>query len=280
MPLRGAAVGLHTAAMCNKNGVAFNWHWRGYKGMFHKTLGGENKKMDNKQYTGIILAAVMVAAVFAMTVPMVSAAVNPSGATVAQNGTDSTKPTTAGETDDATGGYVTGLNISGESQSSKWQGYYGNVSGKIVLMDGDSDSMFNWTVDTPHGEVLACSDTSIPGWNTLFAGTAGNLDTACSYTSSDEDSATATFTGGPSNVIVAGQTISAHYATTLPGASGYYTHLLTDASGSTTWTDFIFAAAILDGATGYDGATHDYQMLVPAIEGGSTTTYHFYLELS
>lgn len=49
MPLRGAAVELHTAAMCNKYGVAFNWHWSWYKGVFQKELGGENFKNGYKK---------------------------------------------------------------------------------------------------------------------------------------------------------------------------------------------------------------------------------------
>ena len=235
------------------------------------------KKEETKKYTGIILAAIMVASVFAMVMPMVSAAVNPSGATVLTNGTDSTKPATDGEQDVAQGGYVTGLNISGDSQTTKWQGYFGNVTGTIVLMDSSSNSMINWTVSSPNGgEVLACNHTSAPTWSELVAGTAANLDTACGFNATDIDSATHTYSQAASTVTVAGITISAVSAMTLPDT--FETYLLKGANG--TWSDYVFAAGIHNDVPGYDGATHDYQMLVPETEGTGTTTYLFYMELS
>ena len=222
----------------------------------------------------------MVVSVFAMVMPMVSGAdTNPPGAEVDVNVTASTKPATVGETNDAEGGYVTGLNISGDSQTTKWQGYFGNVTGTIVLMDGNNNSMFNWTVTSPNGgEVLACNDTSAPTWSSLVAGTADNLDTACGFNSSDNDKAASTFNQTPSTVTVAGKTISAVSALTLPNT--FETYLLNDNNDTATWSDYVFAAGIHNDVTGYDGSTHDYQMLVPETEGTGTTTYYFYMELS
>ena len=122
MPLHGAAVELHTVAMCNKYGVAFNGHWSWYKGVFHKQIGGKNKKMDNKQYTGLILSAVMVAAVFAMFIPVSADPQNPSGSA---NTTDEPRYTPDAQTDVACGGNITNRSWEGDMLTGKWQGYYG-----------------------------------------------------------------------------------------------------------------------------------------------------------
>ena len=243
----------------------------------NKKIGGETKKMNTqKKCTGIILAAIMVASIFAMGVTMVSA-VDPSGADVAVNVTKSTKPAGSAGTNTADGGYITGLNLSANTQTAKWQGYYGNVSGGIVLRDGDSDSMYEWSVSAPAGEVLACSGT--PTWSGLVVATVANLDTACSF-GTDADNAANTFNDGTGQVVVAGLTIGSVYRAQTEGTGPYYTYLLNYNSNSQVWTDFVFVAPINNDATNFKSTHSDYQMIVPETEASATTTsYNFYLEL-
>ena len=46
----------------------------------------------------------------------------------------------------AQGGNVTWLGVDSTKTSAVWQGYFGNVSGGIVLEDGGGNVMYDWNV--------------------------------------------------------------------------------------------------------------------------------------
>ena len=56
-------------------------------------------------------------------------------------------------------GNVTGLNISAQSITQAWQGYFGNVTGIITLDDSYNRTLYDWTLADPEGEVYAANDT-------------------------------------------------------------------------------------------------------------------------
>jgi len=61
----------------------------------------------------------------------------------------------------ADAGNVTALYIDGTTVTKSWQGYYGNISGTIVLDDNGNYSMFDWSLASPQGEIYASNGSSI-----------------------------------------------------------------------------------------------------------------------
>ena len=104
----------------------------------------------------------MVASVFAAVMPAMVSAVDPTGAAVDAGPTETYAGTSA-ETNASQGGYVTEINLSATTQTGKWQGYYGNITGGISLKDTGGASMFDWTA-TITGEVIATTNSSTPPW--------------------------------------------------------------------------------------------------------------------
>ena len=52
-------------------------------------------------------------------------------------------------------GNITELNIVGTTITQTWQGFVGNVSGTITLDDSENNTLINWSLGDPEGEVYA-----------------------------------------------------------------------------------------------------------------------------
>ena len=65
----------------------------------------------------------------------------------------------------AEAGNLTELRIQGLTQTEAWQGYYGYITGTIVLDDEQQNTMYNWTVAEPQGKIFASNET-ISDWST------------------------------------------------------------------------------------------------------------------
>jgi hypothetical protein len=252
----------------------------------NKKLGGEKKKMntkDGKKYTGIILAAIIVSAVFAMAMPAIVRAGPVGGGSVGAN----TTYTGTVASDTARGGNITTVDFSGiTSQTSKWQGYLGTVSGSIVLASSGGDKMYEWTWLTGKGgEVFATRNNPMTytDWTTLAARTGPQIDTDFGFDSTVSDNATILFNQTASAINVSGTTITggASMAAKTFNNAGALTWVTNAYSigGSTTMNDYVFAGMISNGGTAYDGNTVDYQMIVP-VETVANPTYYFYVELA
>ncbi len=85
----------------------------------------------------------------------------PSGPTVMRNGTASRRAADAAMIKKAYAGNVTNINLVGITVTQTWQGYYGNVSGKITLDDSSGNTMYEWNLTSPEGEVYATTASSI-----------------------------------------------------------------------------------------------------------------------
>ena len=251
--------------------------------------------MNTKKYTGIILAAIMVCAVFAAAMPaMVSAA--PQGAGYDEGATGTFTKTTSGS-DAAQGGYISEANLSTSSQTTKWQGYYGNVSGHIALEDASGKEMYNWSADVSNGgEVFAVARGSVPDFTVVDtkditeAQADYALTTDGTWSGNGSDSVTLTFgSGGNDNSVfyVSGQTVGAtsrNKVNTLKSdgtASLFEEVILTDQDTINDVSDMIWTCLISDNAENFKGTTSDYQMIVPTTDkGDATVTYYFYVELT
>jgi hypothetical protein len=65
----------------------------------------------------------------------------------------------------ALAGNVTELSLNTTFTTYGWQGYYGDVSGTIVLDDALNNTMYSWALTDPEGEVFASRNTTI-NWDT------------------------------------------------------------------------------------------------------------------
>ena len=206
-------------------------------------------------------------------------------------------------------GNITELNITGRSQTKHWQGYYGEITGTIVLDDADNWTMYDWPVAEPTGEIYATPNASTPTWQTIrcfnYSGNYtqsanGDLyfwETFFNMTYNGADGINETFDSQNHITFAVGDVTIP--ASTCPNT---YTHvndvyqtdkfvevLLTDQNGV-----LIFSTIIendddgnLTDPLGYNGVQHDFQLLV-AEDGTSfvsgsrnkvTTPYWFYIDI-
>jgi hypothetical protein len=211
---------------------------------------------------------------------------NPYGANYTEVNT-TTAPEDPAESHDAYAGNMTELDVRGYSTTQSWQGYFGNVSGAIQLADGSDNIMYNWSLASPEGEIYASEGDSV-SWATIECfNMASNLTTSESAFNIDSDAAdgidetfylndhTEFYIG--STQFTSGQCNN----TKLYNDTGIGTFdevLLYDVPNE----NIVFASILMEDATGFDSATHDFEMLV--LEDGhsgdtSPTTYYFYVEL-
>jgi len=192
-----------------------------------------------------------------------------------------------GGTDVAKGGFVTEMNLDGTSRTTRWQGYYGNVSGSIALKDSQAHTMFSWAWDASKGgEVIATTNTSIPPWTGFHSvddsSTVTSLNTIWSWAASATDSANATLNTTLENVIIADTTYTINATTAgalQPTASQWQCGAIATENPVGT-DDFIFVGIINATTTSFDTTAKDYEMIVPTYDNGATLTYYFYVEMS
>ncbi len=248
--------------------------------------------------TGIFLAA----GVFADA--------GPSGATVSA-GVPNRSSADSAQTALAFAGNITQLTLGGYTITQTWQGYWGNVSGTITLRDSSNNTLYNWTLASPTGEVYASTNNSIT-WTSIqcfnFTATgnystsgeqAGNysingtnlttLETRFNISSSDADGVNETFhllgagthdafnTG--SVAFSAGKCQSTRVFDNTGAVSDHFEEALLYEPVSTS---VIFVSLLEQDLTGFNGATADFESLVLENGHGSdnqATTYYFYLEV-
>lgn len=202
---------------------------------------------------------------------------------------------------------ITMPNASGTTQA--WAGYIGNVSGTIQLADAGNNVMYNWSLASPEGEVLASTNNSI-SWNHIQC---FNFTATGTYT--DESS-----NGGSTNLHGTNLTILEQQFKINPGdldgveetfyLFGTGTHnkfyinanefhegecrntRIFDSSGAgqdnhfeevllyePTTHSVVFGSLLNEDLLGFDNRQHDFEMLV--LEDGhltntATTMYYFY----
>ena len=211
----------------------------------------------------------------------------------------------------AQAGNVTEINIFGYSPTQSWQGYFGNITGTIQLADVSDNIMYNWSLASPEGEIYTSTSNSInwaniqclnytsdgtyldesgQGGTTSQHGTnLSQLETLFGIEFDDVDGINETF-----NLIGAG-THNLFYTNNLEFQEGecQSTRLFSSAGAGEndkfeevllyepTTQSVVFASLLNEDVLGFDGRTHDFEMLVPEDGHGtdtSTTTYYFYEE--
>lgn len=213
---------------------------------------------------------------------------DPNGASTVTPGASTRGTVDPAANHSAFAGNVTELTITGNSITQSWQGYFGNVSGSIRLTDGSGNAMYNWSLATPSGEVFASTANSIT-WSSIdcFNWTTDGAALELAFNVNDSaDGVNETFTDANSHVefFVGGTTFTAGecmstdiFDSSQAGVDGNFEEVLLHDG-----TNTVFAALLEDDLSGFDSASHDFEMIV--LEDGhsgdtSTTPYFFYVEL-
>lgn len=76
----------------------------------------------------------------------------------------------------ATAGNITEMNINAWSVTRTWQGYFGNVTGTIVLADQNNATLYDWSNTNPNGRVYATIHSGAIDWPGIACATKNVLD--------------------------------------------------------------------------------------------------------
>jgi len=179
------------------------------------------------------------------------------------------------------GGNITNADLTASTLTDKWAGYFGNVTGMLILRkNSDGWDLYNWTyAPGAGGEVCASTNTAF-SFTGAQAATQANINTAWSFDSTDADDAVDTFNDGTCYDLVFAQgTVQNAIKATHMGYSDYETCGITDSDGGTNKNDFAFCTNMSQGKN-YLNVSVGYELIVPTQEGTGTETYYFYVELA
>ncbi len=171
------------------------------------------------------------------------------------------------------GGNITEVNVSGEQITSRWTGFYGEVSGNVSLEDANNNVFYYWSVsDVTNATVYAANET-VSSWS-LSAAAAGDMPDNLQETAPDNFANTF---GSTEEFKSASMTVGAtpFASTWSDGSAGNLkTYALKDGDNA-----LIFAGKAIADESSFKGGgdTVDYQILAAGYESG--VTYNFYLEL-
>lgn len=218
------------------------------------------------RFIGALILAVALAALF------VSGA--PTGASTV-NGTQQRAPDSAAGTAQVEAGNISQTNLTGNTVTTRWAGFYGEVSGGILLGDSSNNIFYQWTVTDPTGSYVFAANGTVSDW-TQSNIIAGNVSHMPSYlTESAGDNFTNTFTTQNWFNSTSLSINNTYYATTWQNGTqlaNFTTYALQTADNST----LIWAGSVVSDATAFRNETTDYQILAPA--DTTEQTYYFYLE--
>lgn len=184
----------------------------------------------------------------------------------------------------ALAGNVTELSLNATAVTKYWQGFYGNVTGEIILADASGNNFYNWNLTIPSGQVFASRSNAVT-WTTINCSNETQIsqeETYLGQTATDPDSVSNTFTltSHPS-FMIGSTTIAGCYSTKAYDSSGgqavddFWQILLSDD------TNIVYSTIIEDSAiSGFNNLPWHFELLVG--EKGTdeaTTPYYFYVQI-
>lgn len=167
----------------------------------------------------------------------------------------------------AGGGNVTMMNLSSVQSTTRWQGYYGNVSGSLSL--GFGSSIFYDFTSAAVGAVFASHNQSF-SFGSLSAGSAADVDSVWGF-ASGPDRAVSIYTGTSSI-----QGISAPSVELEPAGSNFNSTILDDGNNAHK-ASFAFGVNVQSARACFDGTLCEYELMVPV---SGTETYYFFVAIS
>ncbi len=211
----------------------------------------------------------------------------PVGATSVTAGTPVTLGAGTAGTAAAWGGNITQVNLTINSSTLHYQGFYGSTNGSLVLGSG-SNVIKTWTISTVSGQVYASTSNSVDF--TLVNSTSvtlANVDSAFSFLSGANDAMANTGTNSANPAFNVGQYAvgvnTRPLITTLNGTNSPVWQEVILAYGTpTTSTNLVFAGILNASGNSYNNVSANYQIIVPEDSAGDNTptTYYFYGQLS
>lgn len=238
----------------------------------------------------------------------------PTGPKTLDRVSESRWPTWGSLNTTAIAGNVTEMNFNSSSITRTYQGYFGNITGMIVLGDAQNNSLYDWTIASPQGEIYAVRSVTVPTWGSVTCAAQWELqaeDSALGVNETiDEDSINRTFVkgGAPDQAArfgsselvhpqfwVANQSIAendcpvAVMYNSSSQPSPYFKEVLLSDNDNINATDggFVIYTAIIAHtlnpfaeSDGFDQRTHDFEMIVGenghGTQDGATATTSTY----
>lgn len=249
----------------------------------------ENSWMEKKSLILIVMlfVSILSASLLMIILPFVAAA--PQGPTITFNSTETITPQPATAITTAGGSFTT-LILNATQQTPRWKAYVGNVTGRLVLDDATSRSIFDWTLASVTGEVYASRNGSIDWASVVCASptTIINEDNSLNMSQANPDTINRTFSNKIHKSFYVGSKLIqnstcnaiATYvndsAQAPSEATSFQEILLQDTSGRMIYTTLINQNAI-----GFNTQKYDFQLIVAENEYRPTpTTYYMYVELT
>jgi len=232
-----------------------------------------------KKTNGLVMVLLVLTLVFAAMV-----VAQPTGVTY-DRGASERGTATGATTQQAQAGNVTQLNINATSITQVWQGFYGNVSGEIMLADSSNNRFYDWTLTTITGEVYA-SRATISDWtgiNCTNTSTISAEETTLNIGVTDSDGINETFGAGSTHpgfsvgtgVTITGGTCPETRPYNSTGTASEFYNVLLTSSGN----NIVYTSVLVDSSNAFDGTTVDFEILVPTDKTTGLATYYFYAEL-
>ena len=201
----------------------------------------------------------------------------------------------------AQAGNVTELTVTSTTNSKRWQGYYGNISGTITLDNAQNWTLYEWVGDiSPQGEILA-ADAQVSNWSGLICANLSALyrgyncsespNGQCLNLTELQDKFGGPYGGGESVNATFTSTANIQLDTGLLQSCPSTNSFSVGSAQAKNWTEVllmenktetvVFASIINASTLGFDNTSWDFQMIV-GDDGDDllTTTYYFYVELS
>src|SRR5665648_379656 len=121
--------------------------------------------MNIKIMKTTFIVGILLMSLLALAVPMVSAEAQ--GATKTVGETEDIDSVVV-DSHEAQAGDITNINFTADSQTFKWQGYFGNVTGNIILANNAGNNMFLWDYENSDDSlVIATTNNALPAWSNI-----------------------------------------------------------------------------------------------------------------
>jgi hypothetical protein len=189
----------------------------------------------------------------------------------------------------SSGGNITELTLNQSAVTKSWQGYYGNLSGKIILAAESNHSFYEWEISSPSGEIYA-TRTLNPSWANIRCANMPEMFTEDSALEIDSatsgESLNKTFFSNrqfpeffihTTNINSSQECYSTNlYVNSMPQNDSFHEILLYDNQ------NIIYTTLLEDDVEGFNEITHDFQMIVGENgqgENTDTSIYYFFVEV-
>jgi len=183
---------------------------------------------------------------------------------------------------DVEGGNVTYLDFDSGQQSQIWQGFFGQISGGLVLENSQGYTMYDWTIVEAKGEVLATRHI-ISDWSQINCSTQNEIyqeEYRLNIPNASSEGINDTYMNTTHPQFEVGLIVINGCRSTLTDNStsdkAVFWNIVLNADANRT----VFAGLIEDNVIGFNGTAVDYQLLVPANRTSGFAVYNFYLDLT